>query len=427
MRKYGIPYCEGLMSKQLLTETMPVTFQVVEEAAMPEATRDGRMRIEGRFQRVDVKNDNGRRYRKELLERELKSLNERLSGGVLSAADHPSDGKSRFGNVAAKIEEVSLDEDGWVKGRMVMLNTAIGKDAQEIIRSGVQVNVSARGFGTLKPGKMPDGSDVQDVQEDYNLVTYDLVLSDPGFRGASIQSFTEEKETMKTVEELTAAYPELVASIEKAAAEKAVTESKEQLTKEITEQVKAAQPDVEKVVEERVAAEKDAIKAAVLEQLKAEGIEDAKNVLGQIAELMKPFMGIEAEEVPPDEKDAQLEALHQEKAQLEEEKAALEVKIAEKEEAEAAAQRRLAVKNRIDEALKSNADAEKIRPILEKCQTVEDVDAELPKVTALVEALKRKATPKDGERKGTPPPTEAEKPQLTEEQAAHRRMAGIKS
>ena len=131
-------------------------------------------------------------------------------------------------------------------------------------------------------------------------------------------------------------------------------------------------------------------------------------MLGQIAELMKPFMGIEAEEVPPDEKDAQLEALHQEKAQLEEEKAALEVKIAEKEEAEAAAQRRLAVKNRIDEALKGNADAEKIRPILEKCQTVEDVDAELPKVTALVEALKRKVPPKDGERKGTPPPTEAE-------------------
>lgn len=413
--------------KHLLTETIPVTFAILDEATLPEEKRDGRMRIEGRFQQVDVKNDNNRRYRKEILVRELGSLNERIASGVPSAADHPTDGKSRFGNVAAKIEEVQLEEDGWVKGRMAMLNTAIGKDAQEIIRSGIQVNVSARGFGSLKPAKMPDGSDVQDVQEDYNLVTYDLVLSDPGFRGASIQSFTEEKETMKTVEELKAAYPELVAAIETAAAEQAVTESKDALTKEITEQVKATQPDVEKIVEERVAAEKEAIKAAVLEQLKAEGIEDAKNVLGQIAELMKPYMGIEDEDVQPDEKDAQLEALNQEKAKLEEEKAALEVKIAEKEAAEAEAQRKLAVQHHIAEALKGNADAAKIRPILEKCQTVEDVNAELPKVAALVESLKVKPAPKEGERKGTPPPAGNEKPQLTEEQAAHRRMAGIKN
>jgi len=415
------------MNKQLLTETIPVIFQVLDESTMPEEKRDGRMRIEGRFQQVDVRNDNGRRYRKELLQRELKNLNERMSTGVPSSADHPTDGKSRFGNVAAKIEEVTLEEDGWVKGRMVMLNTAIGKDAQEIIRSGIQVNVSARGFGTLKPGRMPDGADVQDVQEDYSLVTYDLVLSDPGFRGASIQSFTEEKEAMKTVDELRAAYPELVAEIEKAAAEKAVTESKDQLTKEITEQVKAGQPDVEKVVEDRVAAEKDAIKAAVLEQLKAEGIEEAKTTLAAIAEMLKPYLGIEDEPVNEDEKDAQLEALSAEKAQLEEANAALEAKIAEQQAAEEAAQVKLAVAKHIDEALKDNADGAKIRPLLEKCQNVADVDAELPKVKALVESLKVKPEVKGGERKGTPPPAEADKPQLTEEQAAHRRMAGIRS
>ncbi len=412
------------MNKQLLTETIPVTFSVIDEAAVPEEKRDGRMHIEGRFQQVDVKNDNGRRYRRELLERELKSLNERLATGVPSSADHPSDGKSRFGNVAAKIEEVQLDADGWVKGRMVMLNTAIGKDAQEIIRSGIQVNVSARGFGTLKPGKMPDGTDVQDVQEDYNLVTYDLVLSDPGFRGASVKSFTEEKQTMKTVDELRAAYPELVAEIEKAAAEKAVNESKEQLTKAITE---AKQAEVDKLVEEKVAAEKEAIKAAVLEQLKAEGIEEAKVTLAAIADMLKPYLGIEEEEVQPNEKDAQIEALNQEKAQLAEEKAALKAKLAEQEAAKAAAERKLAVQKHLDEALKDNADAAVIRPLLEKCQSVEDVDAELPKVKALVETLKVKPAPKEGERKGTPPPTEPEKPQLTEEQAAHRRMAGIKS
>lgn len=232
---------------------------------------------------------------------------------------------------------------------------------------------------------------------------------------------------MKTVDELRAAYPELVAAIEKAAGEKAVTEAKEQLTKEITEQVKAGQPDVEKVVEERVAAEKDAIKAAVLEQLKAEGIEEAKVTLAAIADMLKPYLGIEEEAAEPDEKDAQLEALNQANTALEAKIAVLETEKAETAAVAEAAERKLAVQKHIDEALKDNADAAVIRPLLEKCQSVEDVDAELPKVKALVETLKVKPAPKEGERKGTPPPPEAEKPQLTEEQAAHRRMAGIKS
>ena len=424
------------MSKMLLTETIPVVFSIIEETSLPEGKRDGKMRIEGRFQQYGIVNDNLRRYPKSILEREVTKLNSRLVEGIPSSADHPSDGKSRFSNVAAKLEEVKVCEDGWVSGRMVMLNTALGKDAQEVIRSGIKVNVSARGFGTLrKVQEEGSGRDVNEVQDDYELVTYDLVLSDPGFRGANVTSFTEEKVIMKTVEELKAAYPELVAAVEKAAGEKAIAESKEQLTKEITEQLKKDQPDVAKLVEEKVAAEKDAIKAAVWEELKAAGITEAKDLLGKIAEIMAPFMGVKKEE--PTEAQAQLEALQAEKAQLVEDKTALEAKIAERkalDELQAAAQALAAHKSKVVEG-KDNAAG--LLQILETCHTIEEVDAQLPKAVALLESLKPKAAPEPKKeaapRKGTSAVDDLhedkqdkeEKPVLTEEQKAQRRAAGL--
>jgi uncharacterized membrane-anchored protein YjiN (DUF445 family) len=255
-------------------------------------------------------------------------------------------------------------------------------------------------------------------------VTYDLVLSDPGFKGAGIESFTEEKAPMKTVEELKAAYPELVKAIEEAA----VAAAKDGLTKELTETLsKQLGEGFDKKIEERVTAEKDAIKQQVIEQLKAEGIEEAKAILVQVAELVRPFLTeAKAEDMADADLEAakeQVESLKESVSRLEEEVKGHKEQLAEKEQAEAKAEAKRVLQEHIEKVVTGMANPSKVKAILEKCATPAEVDAELPKVKALLEDAVKKdpAKPKGQEDTGEP------RPQLTEEQIRQRELAGIKS
>jgi hypothetical protein len=74
-----------------------------------------------------------------------------------------------------------------------LLNTPAGKVAQQLIKDGVRIGISSRGLGSLK--ECDDSPGKQEVQEDYKMVTFDLV-ADPSTRGA-FPSVSESTQLLK--------------------------------------------------------------------------------------------------------------------------------------------------------------------------------------------------------------------------------------
>lgn len=115
--------------------------------------------------------------------------------GVYGELEHPKSYAVNFNNVSHKILDIFYNpETKQVCGYVLLLNTDNGKKAQEIIRSGGCLAISARAAGEEK--KSPDGTKQCKVKI---LTTYDLVYH-PGFNAAVLQ-FKELNESQKFFDE----------------------------------------------------------------------------------------------------------------------------------------------------------------------------------------------------------------------------------
>ena len=163
------------MSAQLLREEANFSSPV----QLIESKAGNLLAVRGEFGRADEPTQNRRLYRRPLWERELKRMSplfeQRRMYGEL---DHPDDGKTKLKRASHIVTSLRMD-DGVVIGEAEILPTAAGKDLAAILKSGCQVGVSSRGFGTTR--RSPEGYEV--VQEDYRLVTFDFV-ADPADRNA---------------------------------------------------------------------------------------------------------------------------------------------------------------------------------------------------------------------------------------------------
>jgi len=115
--------------------------------------------------------------------------------GVYGELEHPKTYSVDYRNVSHKILDIWYDEKTLcVMGRVMLLNTPNGLIAQEIIRSGGQLAISARAAG--KEIKNPDGtfSAITEL-----LTTYDLVYH-PGF-AAAVLEFRNLNESQKMMQE----------------------------------------------------------------------------------------------------------------------------------------------------------------------------------------------------------------------------------
>lgn len=164
-------------------------FSVDAIKVISESTSKGTMRVKGIFGRADEFNNNNRRYKKSILEREMGKLQPLIQERrLLGELDHPEYTSVKLTNVSHLITNLSWDGNKLI-GEAEILNTPSGKVAQQLIKDGVKIGISSRGLGTLQeckdvPGKM-------EVCEDYRMVTFDLV-ADPSTRGA-YPTLTESK------------------------------------------------------------------------------------------------------------------------------------------------------------------------------------------------------------------------------------------
>lgn len=142
------------------------------------------------LQKYDTPNKNGRYYPKNILMRENEKYQILIQkGGALNELNHPSSSLIDLDRVSHSITETWWDGNilmgkiklftspGWRKMGIVSCK---GDQAAMLIMNGATLGISSRGVGSLKEMK---GQNV--VQEDFELVCFDLVSS-PSTPGAYV-------------------------------------------------------------------------------------------------------------------------------------------------------------------------------------------------------------------------------------------------
>ena len=180
------------------------TFIIENLQVLEESKANGTMRIAGVFQRANCPNQNNRIYEKTLLVREMTKLNEAISERrLMGELDHPTHDSVRLGNVSHLVTKLKMSGDEML-GEAEILNTPCGQVAQALIKGGVKLGISSRGMGSLT-----ERGDLSFVNDDYKLVTFDLV-ADPSTKGA-FPGLVNESKTSKFINEtVTSTYQKAV-------------------------------------------------------------------------------------------------------------------------------------------------------------------------------------------------------------------------
>ena len=147
--------------------------------------QDGKLIVSGVLQRAGAKNQNGRVYPRDILQREVQQyqqlIDERRALGEL---DHPDSSVVNLQNVSHNVVEIGWEGDD-VVGKVEILPTPSGNILRELFKSGIRLGISSRGMGSVK-----DGTDGLEVQEDFNLIAFDFV-SNPSTHGAFLSPVNE--------------------------------------------------------------------------------------------------------------------------------------------------------------------------------------------------------------------------------------------
>jgi hypothetical protein len=196
----------GTHGKGTLEEVQPFEYRIVEKRGEPK--RKGvLMTLEGTFQRADTKNANGRVYPSSLWDKVLSDgeINERLTKRrMLGTLDHPASGATSLSAASHVITSHQKVNDGRIKGNMDILDTPHGKIAATLFEAGCQIGISSRGDGSVE-----DKNGTSEVQSDFKLETYDLVLK-PSTPGAFPKIMESEEDRQKNQELIASAVEGLV-------------------------------------------------------------------------------------------------------------------------------------------------------------------------------------------------------------------------
>ena len=162
--------------------------------------------MSGLFIQGDVKNQNGRVYPKDEIQRAVENVTERLSGGetVMGELDHPEELQINLDRVSHIITEMKCDGSNGL-GKLKVIDTPMGNIAKALLKAGAKLGVSSRGSGNVnESGRVSD----------FDIVTVDIVAQPSApdaypktiyeslfnMRGGSMiydiaQDYTHEKQT----------------------------------------------------------------------------------------------------------------------------------------------------------------------------------------------------------------------------------------
>jgi len=148
--------------------------------------------IEGPFLVGEKQNKNGRLYKEQTLDKEVKRYTEEYinKNRAFGELGHPDTPTIKLDRVAILIKNLQKQGSTWI-GKAKILDTPMGNIARNLIEGGAQLGVSSRGMGSLK-----NVNGVNVVQDDFHLATAADIVADPSAPGAFVQGIMEGKEWM---------------------------------------------------------------------------------------------------------------------------------------------------------------------------------------------------------------------------------------
>lgn len=163
-----------------------------------EATSErGLVKFRGKFQEAEAVNKNKRMYPFDVLDENVKRLQEALEDRrLVGELDHPTDSIIHFADASHVITKLWWDGNT-LMGEGEILNTPHGKVLKALINDGVKVGISSRGVGNGQSNE--DGILV--IGESYKLITFDAVADPSTF--AAFQEKVVDKAPKKTREGVT--------------------------------------------------------------------------------------------------------------------------------------------------------------------------------------------------------------------------------
>ena len=159
---------------------------------------NGKLVVKGVLQRANAKNQNGRVYPMEILQREAKNYSEQFitQKRALGELDHPDSSVVNLQNVSHNITEMHWEGDNLL-GTVEILTTPSGNILRELFKNGIKLGISSRGMGSVETIEEADGSPTTKVGKDFELIAFDFV-SNPSTHGAFMYPLQENVDKSQT-------------------------------------------------------------------------------------------------------------------------------------------------------------------------------------------------------------------------------------
>ena len=173
---------------------MKLIKEVTETVSYLAEEKDGKksLYIQGPFLQAEVVNRNGRKYLREVMQKEVQRYNENYvhKNRAFGELGHPDTPTINLDRVSHLTTELFQDGNNWI-GKAKILDTPMGTIVKNLIEGGAQIGVSSRGMGSLK-----NINGVNVVQDDFHLATAADIVADPSAPDAFVQGIMEGKEWM---------------------------------------------------------------------------------------------------------------------------------------------------------------------------------------------------------------------------------------
>ena len=183
--------------RELLVDYIPfeISPQQINEA-MKE--NNGKLVVKGVLQRADAKNQNGRVYPMNILQREAKNYSQNFISQkrALGELDHPDSSVVNLQNVSHNVTEMHWEGDNLL-GTVEILTTPSGNILRELFKNGIKLGISSRGMGSVETVTEADGTPTTKVGNDFELIAFDFV-SNPSTHGAFMYPLQEGVERTPT-------------------------------------------------------------------------------------------------------------------------------------------------------------------------------------------------------------------------------------
>jgi hypothetical protein len=155
---------------------------------------DSTVIVQGVLQRANVKNQNGRVYPKDILQREVQKYDQNFvkERRALGELDHPDSSVVNLQNVSHNVVEMMWNGDDLV-GKVELLPTPNGNILKQLFKAGIKLGISSRGLGSVRKNVRENADEVQD---DFELIAFDFV-SNPSTRGAFLFPAEQLKESVE--------------------------------------------------------------------------------------------------------------------------------------------------------------------------------------------------------------------------------------